>query len=203
MRKFTLLICSSFFIFLLNAQVINKGDRLFGGSFSFSVFNINNSGPGYYTSGNVGLLPSYAWVIKDNLSFGIRGSMNFQHTKSTGGPTNIINSYGIGVGPFIKKYKVLKNKFGIYFNNEVLMNYNKNVYKDDIMPDVHAETLGMAYNFQPGVFYKFSENFFGEGNIGGLYASYSHGNSVTNLGIGASFLQYFNLGINYRIQKKG
>jgi hypothetical protein len=41
----------------------------------------------------------------------------------------------------------------------------------------------------------------GEGNIGGVYAFY-YGGQGNNFGISASFLQYFNLGINYVIANK-
>ena len=61
---------------------------------------------------------------------------------------------------------------------------------------------GGGYNFIPGVFYKFSGNFLGEANIGGVFASYFSNTNTKNYGIGVSFLQYFNLGIAYRIPKK-
>jgi hypothetical protein len=61
----------------------------------------------------------------------------------------------------------------------------------------------MGYAFQPGVFYKFSENFFGEGNIGGVAATYYwEGSNLKGFSISASFFQSFNLGVNYRIERK-
>jgi hypothetical protein len=198
MRKhFTLIVVAFIFAAIqLPAQVLNKGNKLFGGSFSFSVFNTNNSGPSYYTAGNAGLLPAYGWVIKNDLVLGVKGSVTFSHTKNVVSVSEkrVVNSFSFGPGVFIKKYKLLKNKFGLYFDHELNAYYNINKEKVTAQPDLKYHSSGGSYNFNPGVFYKFSENFFGEANIGGVYASY--------YGIGASFLQYFNLGINYRIPRK-
>lgn len=60
----------------------------------------------------------------------------------------------------------------------------------------------MTYRFVPGVFYKFSKNFIGEGSIGGVFASYYGGQGTHSFGTGVTFLQSFNLGINYVIEKK-
>ena len=102
---------------------------------------------------------------------------------------------------FLKKYKLLQNKFGIYFDHGI----NGMVTSAKLETTITSKHTywGTNYTFSPGVFYKFSDNFLGEANIGGLYASYSYENNVQNsFGVGASFLQYFNLGINYRIMKK-
>jgi len=203
MKKILLiLVCS--YSFASFSQDFNKGDKLIGGSFSFSIFNVNNNGPGYYNGGNVGILPSYSWFIKNNLAMGIRGNINYLRSEQETATGERINSSFItGISVFLKKYKPVKDKFGIYFENEIGGNYNVTKDKFSSSPTyTKSSVYGLTYHFSPGVFYRFSKRFIGEGNIGGVYASYYSGQGSNNLGIGASFLQYFNLGINYLLEKK-
>ena len=203
--KKILLILGCSYSFTSFSQDFNKGDKLIGGSFSFSIFNVNNNGPaGYYNAGNVGILPSYSWFIKNNLAMGIRGNINYLRAEQETATGERINSSFItGISLFLKKYKPLKDKFGIYFENEIGGNYNVTKDKFSSSPTyTKSSVYGLTYHFSPGVFYSFSKRFIGEGNIGGVYASYYSGQGSNNLGIGASFLQYFNLGINYLLEKK-
>lgn len=203
MKKIILFIVCSY-SFTSFSQDFNKGDKLIGGSFSFSFFDINNSGPGYYHSGNVGILPSYSWFIKNNLAMGIRGNISYMRAEqalATEVRTN--SSFTTGISVFLKKYKPIKEKFGMYFENEIGGNYI--VTRDKFTSSssyTKSSVYGLSYHFNPGVFYRFSNRFMGEGNIGGVYASYYSGQGSNNFGIGASFLQYFNLGINYVIERK-
>ena len=104
MRKI-LLILFCFYSFTALSQDFNKGDKMFGGSFSFSVFNTNTSGPGYYNAGNVGILPSYSWFIKNNLAMGIRGNISYYKsvTKFETGERRLSRSIGTGIAVFFKK----------------------------------------------------------------------------------------------------
>jgi hypothetical protein len=206
MRKhFTLaLCCFGLFISCSHSQVIKKGDKLFGGGLSISFLNGNNNGAPN-NSGNIGLIPSYAWGINDNVVFGIKGQVGYSRSESPSGSsgTRTVNSFSFGPSIFFKKYRELKDRFGVYFNHELGGNYNLAREKFSAIPVRYRSTSwSTAYTFSPGVFYKFSEHFFGEANIGGLSAFYFGGTGTRNLGIGASFLQYFNLGINYRIPRK-
>jgi hypothetical protein len=187
------------------AQDFNKGDKLIGGSLSFSVFNTNTSGPGYYHAGNVGILPSYSWFIKNNLAMGIRGSFNYNRSdqKFENGEKRAQRYLNTGLSVFLKKYKPVREKFGVYFENEIGGHYY--VTKEEYPTGIKSKNVayGMSYQFSPGVFYRFSKRFMGEGNIGGVYTSYYGGQGTHNFGIGASFLQNFNLGINYLLERKG
>jgi len=187
------------------SQDFEKGDKLWGGNFSFSVFNANQSNPNYYNVGNVGVYPSFSWFIKTNLAMGIRGG--FGYSKSTtnygNGVKRITSSLSTGVSVFLKKYKPLKDKFGIYFDNSLGINYASNKDKNISSPDfVKSNNYGATYQFSPGVFYRFSKRFMGEGNIGGAFISYHGGQGTHSFGISATFLQNFNLGINYLLDKK-
>ena len=192
-----------FFSLASFSQDFNKSDKLIGGSFSFSVFNLNQSGPQYYNAGNVGILPSYSWFIKNNLAMGIRGNFNYNRSD-----TKFANGEGTqrylntGISVFLKKYKPLKEKFGVYFENEAGGFYY--LTKEEFLSGTKSknEAYGITYKFNPGVFYRFSRRFMGEGNIGGVQASYYGGQGTHNFGLGASFIQNFNLGINYLLDKK-
>lgn len=196
-----ILVISSFNCF---SQDFEKGDKLFGGSFSFSVFNTNNSGPSYYNAGNVGILPSYSWFQKTNLAIGIKGTIGYNKliTKYENGEKRLSRSLNTGISVFFKKYRPLKEKFGLYLEHEVGGNYytNKEQYPSSAT-FTKTNSYGVSYKFSPGVFYRFSKRFIGEGDIGGVYASYYGGQRTHSFGIGASFLQSFNLGINYLIGK--
>ena len=114
MKKILLLVFC-FYSFTSFSQDFNKGDKLIGGSFSFSVFNTNTSGQGYYNAGNVGILPSYSWFIKNNLAMGIRGNISYYKsvTKFETGERRLSRSIGTGIAVFFKKYRPFKEKFGI------------------------------------------------------------------------------------------
>jgi hypothetical protein len=45
--------------FSAQSQVVDKGDKLFGGSFSFTIFNLNSVGNSNNEGDNVGLKPSF------------------------------------------------------------------------------------------------------------------------------------------------
>lgn len=203
-KQFTLTFITFFSIlFSSQAQVVNKGDKLFGGT--FSIYFTNGNGNQYESnSSNAGVYPSFGWAIKENLVMGVRGSLAFNHQeyKDINLEKNLSNSFSFGPGIFFKKYKTLKNKFGAYFDHSLSVNYNSNKNKNGTGDVVKSHSWGGYYNFNPGVFYKFSENFIGEANIGGVNASYSTGGGISNYRIGASFLQQFNLGISYRIPQK-
>lgn len=203
MRKILLVLLCNFSLSVF-AQEFKNGDKLFGGSFSFSVFNTNNSGPTYYNAGNVGILPSYSWFIKNDLAFGIRGNAGYNKsvTKFVNGEKRTTHSFTGGVAVFLKKYKFVKDKFGITLDHETGVNYS--VFKEDYPPsiDLKNKSYGANYRFSPGVFYRFTNRFIGEGNIGGAFLSYYGGQGVHSFGVGASFLQQFNLGVNYLLDKK-
>lgn len=197
-----LLVCVSFHA---PSQVVKKGDRLFGGSFSLSFFNIDASGTGYSNAGNVGLMPSFAWAVKENLTLGVKGSISYSRSSnSVAAPYKAaVSEFSAGPGVFLKKYRLLKDQFGIYFINGLDISYTAAKQTGDLFPDpVKNDVWGGSYNFSPGVFYRFSDSFLGEANIGGLYLSYYKSTSNEHIGAGVSFFQYFNLGINYVIGKK-
>ena len=64
MKRIILFVLSLIFCLILNAQAINKRDRLIGGSFSFSLLNYNYNDPRYNYGNNAGLFPSFGCRLK-------------------------------------------------------------------------------------------------------------------------------------------
>lgn len=205
MKKYLLFI-GCIYSFACFSQNLNKGDKLFGGSFTFSASNYTtdafNSGGG----SNTGIAPTFSWLIKNNLAMGIRGgigySTNWAENQAGQKDKNAIISSGVSV--FLRKYKSIKEKFGYYLDNDLGINFYSDRQESGSSGTIlKNNTKGIGYRFSPGVYYKFSDNFLGEANIGGAYASYRKNKGGSkSFGAGVSFLQYFNLGINYRINSK-
>ena len=70
-----------------SAQVFSKKDRLFGASVGAS-FNNNSNVPSVITdsrSSNIGLIPSFAWAIKNNMAAGIKAGITYNRYVSENG----------------------------------------------------------------------------------------------------------------------
>ena len=90
----------------------------------------------------------------------------------------------------------------MYVEHELGGHYTNYKEESPSMPVSKSKLYGATYKISPGLFYRFSKRFMGEGNIGGAFVSYYGGGGNRNFGVGATFLQNFNLGINYVIEKK-
>lgn len=189
-----------------SAQVMAKGDKLLGGDFSITIYDVNPNSSSYNTSSNAGISPSFGIALKDNLVFGPRGNINYNHqrAKYNDSTKSAISHLGVGLGVFLKKYKEVQSRFGVYFDHELSGSLNFQKSSGYGYPSSGRSTnWGAQYSFNPGVFYQFSDSFLGEANLGGLYASYyKRKGNESYFGLGASLFQYFNVGISYRFSKK-
>jgi hypothetical protein len=139
----------------------------------------------------------------ENIMIGVKGK--FSYSKSEFETTQQKQkSSSLQVGPefFLRKYKLLENRFGLFFNHGLYATYI--LQKSETIGQLKSKDKiwGGGYNFTPGAFYKFSERFIGEASIGGLYADYNYNNGANVWSVGATFLSYFNLGIQYVIPGK-
>jgi len=188
-----------------SAQVLSKKDRLFGASAAISFGSDNNVPANTFPdqhSNNVAFIPSFAWVIKDNLAAGIKGNLSYVRIVGKNPAQKTVYTT-LEAGPefFIKKYRALKDRFGVFFNHGLDVHYTRQTGKFN--QDFSKTTIwGGGYNFTPGAFYKFSERFLGEATIGGLSLDYSDNAGMKSFNAGASFLNYFNIGIQYIIPGK-
>lgn len=196
--------CTLLFIaalsFSANAQ-INKSDKLFGGSFNGNFFN-NSRGPNPVQTGNIGFAPSFGWAIKKNLVMGLKGSIGYSRSENINGSVKTISS-GISILPgiFFTRYKQLKKQFGVTFTNEVFAGYGQSKLKT-ATGEITSDSRSAGYSFSPGVYYRFSDHFFGQASFGGAYATWQGAENTNTFNAGVSFLQAFQVGINYRIGKR-
>jgi hypothetical protein len=184
----------------IHAQ-FNKGDKLFGGSFAANARSQNDQST-QTTGSNIGFSPSVAWVVKKDISMGIRGGINFNSSKQERTqPTAESRSISINPGVFVTRYKKLKDKFGVTFTHDLSVGFNEQTnISGSIKTKINSRSVRYAFN--PGVFYRFSETITGQADIGGLNASWFTASGIDNFSANASFLQSFAVGINYRIAKK-
>jgi hypothetical protein len=207
MKRILPLMCTCVCLLVLSSssQVVSRKDKLFGVAASVSYYNNNqppsNSGSQQYS--NVALIPSYGWAVIDNVVIGVKGNFSYGSTKYET-PLQKQKSSALQAGPefYLKKYKLLRDRFGLLFNHSIYASYTRQ--KSEIVGQTssNSKVWGGGYNFTPGAFYKFSERFLGEANIGGLFADYTYNNGGKTYSIGASFLRYFNLGVQYIIPGK-
>lgn len=208
MKKHLLLSLSAsvLFFFTCSSQVISKKDKIFGASASVSFTTINQNPQNFsdfqYT--NVGLIPSFAWVIKDNLALGFKANIGYSRTESKAAFSKTVHT-DLNLGPelFIRKYKPLVNSFGLTFNHAISAYYYRRKTKDSQNnPDIIKSTdWNTGYSFKPGAYYKFSNRFIGEANFGGVYLTYGN-YTAKSFSVAASFLSYLNVGFQYIIPGK-
>jgi hypothetical protein len=189
-----------------SAQVFSKRDKLFGATAGLSFSSDNNIPANpypYQHSNNVGFYPSFAWAIKSNLAMGIKGNFTYFKMVFKGATQKYVNT-SLETGPeiFLRKYKALKDRFGVFFNHGLDLYYIKNTNQNN-QNKITSTVWGGGYNFTPGAFYKFSNRFLGEASFGGLTVQYSKNNEGTkSFNAGINFLSYFNVGIQYIISGK-
>ena len=202
MRTVVLLCILLFNISIVSAQVIGPGEKMFGGS--LGVNSATHTQNNYENrSSNAAFYPSLSFGVKNNLALGFRGNLHYGRSKITQGVGQQVQTgFSTGLGIYLKKYLPLENRFGIYFDHLVHAAF----HEQSIVSDPHtsySRNWSFGFQFSPGVFYQFSERFLGEANMGGVYANtYDIPGDGYSFSIGASFLQSFNLGINYRFGKR-
>ena len=207
MKKHLLFLCSAVFLlfFSSQAQVFSKKDRLFGAATAIS-FYVNNQSPNLTNqySSNIALIPSIGWAIKDNLVAGIKAGIGYARSAgSFQGAKSVLTTLQIGPEIFIRKYKLLSKDFGVTFEHKVSGFYYLSKNRNSPSGDSKSSAWGGGYNFTPGAFYKFSDRFLGEANFGGLFLNGSStGDGRNSFSVGATFLTYFNMGIQYIIPAK-
>ena len=198
-RSCTLLFCLAISVFT-KAQV-NKSDKLFGGSLNgrFTTGQNNSDENG---SSVLGFAPSFGWAIKKNLVMGLKGTIGYNRSKNNNNG-NEIRSYSIGLSPgvFLTHFQQLKNQFGITLTHDVFVGYAHSETRSGSVKTT-SDSRSAGYSFSPGVYYRFSDHFFGQASFGSAFVNWSGAAGANNINAGVSFLQSFQLGINYRIGKK-
>lgn len=179
MKKQSLLaIAFIFFSLLSQAQFIEKGKRILGGSVSLGFSAINDStqaGGNEVTIRNfsVNLSPSFGKAIKPDLVFGYFGSVGFtssQLEQSQYFSKNKSNGYQFGGGLFLEKFFPISNRIAISGHLSGGANYSKSTSKF-FAQNVETQTsttknLNIGISLAPSLNFKLSQKI-----LVGLYAN--------------------------------
>jgi hypothetical protein len=205
MKKHLLLSLSAVFLLTLasSSQVFSKKDKLFGASAGISFYNSSNVPSSNDSRGtNIGLIPSFAWAIKNNLAMGIKAGVFYtRRVYGAGTQKNSQTNWQVGPSVFIRKYKLLEKNFGVSFTHELDGYYYKEERRD-VSYHSKSSNWQTGYGFVPAAFYKFSDRFIGEANFGGVYINHGQNGPNKSWSAGANFLTYLNIGVQYIIPSK-
>jgi hypothetical protein len=179
----------------------SKGDRLIGGNLNAYFSNYNSTGnpnpPNIGNQLNTSLTPRYSWVSNDNVMNGIFLSGGYGRSKtssSTASNEQISNSYSIGAGYFIRKFKDFNQQFGWFIEYNGLVSYRRSENKDlssSFPYNPKFNELQAGVNVIPGLYYKVTPKAVIEATFGGIYANYGRAKSQSAVN------RYFNIGLNF------
>lgn len=151
-KVFLIAICS--FVFInLNAQVF------VGGSAGFNTSNNNDAGttPRKSSSYNLNLRPNVGKFLSEKLAIGLALDISLSGSKTDGNPETITNSSGIGVNPFLRYYAVTWNKFSIYGQGNIGMEFSNSSVKSGGTTNDGPKQTRTYLNIFPGLSYDISE----------------------------------------------
>jgi hypothetical protein len=181
-------ICS--FVFInLNAQVF------LGGSVGFSTSNNEHEGTTTNKSSNydLGLSPIAGIFLSEKLAVGLALDFSLSGSKTDVNTETITKSSGIGVIPFLRYYAVKWNKFSVYGQGNVGVEFsNTSIESGGTKNDGPKQTVAYLSVF-PGLAYDISEHLSLETSLnifsfGYSYVTSKQGNSTdkgSNFNIGA------------------
>jgi hypothetical protein len=206
MKKHLLLsFCATGLLFLSSsAQVFSKKDKLFGATASVAYYDIDEipSPVNDRRWSNIGIVPSIAWAIKDNLAMGVKAKVGYSRSVYRTALEKVVQT-GFQVGPefFVRKYKTLVKNFGVSFSHELSGYYLRQENRQGTTT-LKTHSWGTGYSFVPGAFYKFSDRLLGEANFGGASVNYTKSGSSKQWSAAIDFLSYFNIGVQFIIPSK-
>lgn len=187
MKKVFFLV-SIFALTVLNAQgertklAIKKGAWYLGGNVSINHRDGDNNYKNYYdetvnrewTNKNYTLLPMIGYALHKNLIVGLGvsyGNSSRASTSKTDFNEEEINKYtreAIGVIPFVRAYKGLGDRLGLYLQGEV--NYSKYWSENEVTNQVDNSNSGNALfvGLRPGIAFFIAKKFALEASLGAL-----------------------------------
>lgn len=182
MSKFLLAsFCIALFSFATNAQVINKGQKIIGGSITASLNKYDFNNHPVTKNNYANLTATYGKAIKNNTVICV--SVNYQsqknlYTNNTVSKNNYANSIGGGI--FIERFFPLTKGFS--FSTNAAINGGHNFLKEEeflkdslVSKTVRKGNFG-SINFTPSLNYQFTKRFIGQLNMNNLLSySFSKG----------------------------
>ena len=203
-RNYIFLAAAFIFIsFVSNAQ-IEKKDILIGGTFGFNTGTSN----GTTTTNNTNINPRIGYAIGNNSVLSARLGFGFGNSKTDG--VSKTNNYSLGLGLSWRKYFPLNEKFGWYTdlngNYQLIEQKTKSL---GIGSPNASETYirDRSVYVNPGIYFVPIKGMIIGADVGGLGYSYSKtsyggGSGTRNSGFSVNFLNSFNFGIDFIINRK-
>ncbi|MEI6049673.1 MAG: outer membrane beta-barrel protein [Bacteroidota bacterium] len=168
-RVFIIAFCS--FVFInLNAQVF------VGGSVGFNTSNSEHEGATMQKSSsyNLGLRPSAGKFLSEKLAIGLALDISLSGSKTDVNTETVTKSSGIGVSPFLRYYAIKWNKFSVFGQGNIGVEFsNSSVKTGGTTNDGPKQTRAYLSIF-PGLAYNISEKLLLETSLNILSLGYNY-----------------------------
>lgn len=165
-----------------------------GGSVGFNTSNSEHEGATMRKSSsyNLGLRPSAGKFLSEKLAIGLALDISLSGSKTDVNTETITKSSGIGVNPFLRYYAVKWNKFSVYGQGNIGVEFsNSSVKSGGTTNDGPKQTRAYLSIF-PGLAYDISEKLSLETSLNILSFGYSYVTSKE--GTSKDKGSYFNIG---------
>ncbi len=172
--------CKVFLIAICSFVFINTSAQVFvGGNAGFNTSNNNLQGmPAQKSFGyNLNLRPNVGKFLSEKLAIGLALDYSLSYNKTDGNNETISKSSGIGVSPFLRYYAVKWNKFSIYGQGNIGLEFSKSSVKRGGTINDGPKTTSTYLSIFPGLAYDISEKLSIETSLNILSVGYSHSTS--------------------------
>lgn len=188
-------------IFLVGSITLSNAQYFVGGSFSFNT-NGGSIDDGTVktdktTSTNYNLSPKAGYIMSDNFWVGVQIGFGVNKSKTAGTPEVINKTSQFGVTPFARYYALHKNKFGLFAEGQLGLNFSSSKSESAGTTTDGPKNTVISFAVFPGISYDISDRVTLEAQINGFNLGYSNSvsktdnagtvtkNKSTNLGFGA------------------
>lgn len=168
--KVPLIAACSFVFINLNAQVF------VGGSAGFNTNNSDIQGSPDRTTFRyeLNLRPNVGKFLSEKLAIGLAIDLSHTYNKTVINTETISKSSGIGVSPFLRYYAVKWNKFSVYGQGNVGLEFSNSRVETDGVSNDGPKTTNTTLSIFPGLAYDISEKLSLETSLNFLSVGYSH-----------------------------
>lgn len=188
---------------LSNAQIA-KGTTYLSGSVEYSQKETNN---GNNKTENFNVLPTVGYFVGTNLAVGLGvGYQTEKTTNTTAIGENVTKQPAFVVAPFVRKYWTLGEKFYIFGQLAVPMQFGKTEYEStvgNVSTSTEAKYTQIGVTVKPGLDYFLNKNWSIEATIGEFgYNNYKpkDGDATNNYNFGLN-LSSVTFGVKYVFAK--
>jgi len=203
-KKSILLVAAFLAITIASFSQIEKKDILIGGTFGFNTGTPN----GMTTTNNTNINPRIGYAIGNNSVLSARLGFGFGNSKTDG--VSKTNNYSLSLGLSWRKYFPLNEKFGWYADlngNYQLIEQKTKSLGVGSPNTIETYIRERSVYVNPGIYFMPVKGMIIGADVGGLGYSYSKtsygvGSGTRNSGFSANFLNTFNFGIDFIINKK-